>query len=147
MDIKRFIEIVEAKGSRVTKFDRDIFIYLEPQKNQSKKDFAQCGSCFMFMPGKERCSIFPEDFKVVADASCSLYVYGQPTDDQAWKTAVDPEAAGYVKGQVRCENCKWLDPGNKCGFFAYLNEKMSDTFNIDEQVEPKACCNAWQAKS
>jgi len=145
MDMKRLIQIVESKGSAVHKFDRDIFIYLEPQKKQNPKDFAQCGSCFMFMPGKERCSIFPEDFKVIADASCSLYVHGQPTDDQAWKTAVDPKAAGYVKEQVRCENCKWLDPGNKCGFFVYLNEKMNDTFNINEKVDPKGCCNAWQA--
>lgn len=145
MDMKRLIQIIEAKDN-VVKFDRDIFIYLEPTGKQKPKDFAQCGSCFMFMPGKERCSIFPEDFKVVADASCSLYVNGQPTDDQAWKTAVDPKAAGYVKESVRCENCKWLDPGNKCGFFAYLNEKMSDTFKIKETVDPKGCCNAWQSK-
>lgn len=146
MDMKRLIQIIEAQGSKVKKFDRDIFIYLEPQAKQDPKNFAQCGSCFMFMPGKERCSIFPEDFKVIANASCSLYVYGKPNDDQAWKTAVDPKAAGYVKEKVRCENCKWLDPGNKCGFFAYLNEKMSDTFNIEEKVNPKGCCNAWQVK-
>ena len=147
MDMKRFIQIVEAKGSTHHKFDRDIFIYLEPTGKQEEKNFAQCGSCFMFMPGKERCSIFPKDFKVIANASCSLYVYGQPTDDQAWKTAVSPKAAGYVEEKVRCENCKWLDPGNKCGFFAYLNEKMSDTFNIKEKVDPKGCCNAWEAKN
>lgn len=147
MDMKRFIQIVEAKGSTHHKFDRDIFIYLEPTGKQEEKNFAQCGSCFMFMPGKERCSIFPKDFKVIANASCSLYVYGQPTDDQAWKTAVSPKAAGYVEAKVRCENCKWLDPGNKCGFFAYLNEKMSDTFNIKEKVDPKGCCNAWEAKN
>lgn len=145
--MKRFIQIVEAKGSTHHKFDRDIFIYLEPTGKQEEKNFAQCGSCFMFMPGKERCSIFPKDFKVIANASCSLYVYGQPTDDQAWKTAVSPKAAGYVEAKVRCENCKWLDPGNKCGFFAYLNEKMSDTFNIKEKVDPKGCCNAWEAKN
>jgi len=144
--MKHLIQIVEAKGSKVNKFDRDIFIYLEPKGKQRPKDFAQCGSCFMFMPGKERCSIFPQDFKVVADASCSLYVNGQPTDDQAWKTAVDPKQAGYVKAQVRCENCKWLDPGSKCGFFAYLNEKMGDTFSINEKVNAKGCCNAWQSK-
>ena len=144
--MKHLIQIIEAKGAKTHKFDRDIFIYLEPRGKQDPKDFAQCGSCFMFMPGKERCSIFPEDFKVIANASCSLYVHGQPTDDQAWKTAVDPKAAGYVKGQVRCENCKWLDPGSKCGFFAYLNEKMSDTFSINEKVNSKGCCNAWEAK-
>lgn len=146
MNMKQLIAIVEAKGSKVTKFDRDIFIYLEPETTKDRKEFAQCGTCFMFMPGKERCSIFPEDFKVIAEASCSLYVQGQPTDHQAFQKPVDPEAAGYVKGKVRCENCKWLDPGNKCGFFAYLNEKMSDTFNIKETVDPKGCCNAWQAK-
>lgn len=146
MDMKRLIQIVEAKGT-THKFNRDIFIYLEPKTDKDRKDFAQCGTCFMFMPGKERCSIFPEDFKVVAEASCSLYVKGQPSDHQAFHPPVDPKAAGYVKGQVRCENCKWLDPGKKCGFFAYLNEKMSDTFDIDETVDPKGCCNAWEAKN
>jgi hypothetical protein len=146
MNMRKLIQIVEAKGAS-HRFGRDIFIYLEPKKDKDKKDFAQCATCFMFMPGKERCSIFPEDYKVIAEASCSLYVKGMPTDHQSFQNAVDPDDAGYVKGQVRCENCKWLDPGNRCGFFAYLNEKMNDTFNCKESVNPKGCCNAWEAKS
>lgn len=143
--MRKLIDIMEAKGAS-HKFDRDIFIYLEPKKDADRKDFAQCGSCFMFLPGKERCSIFPKDFKVIAEASCSLYVKGEPTDFQPWHTGVDPKDAGYVKGQVRCENCKWLDPGSVCGFFKYLNEKMPDTFRCKEKVDRKGCCNAWEAK-
>jgi hypothetical protein len=53
-----------------------------------------------------------------------------------------PKAAGYVEAQVRCENCKWLDPRKICGVYAYLNEKMSDTVDIEEKVNPKGCCNS-----
>lgn len=126
------------------KFNRDIFLYLESKNN--KEQFAQCGTCFMFMPSKKRCSIFNKNFEVVANASCSLYVIGKPNDNQEIKNAVTPKSAGYVKGQVRCENCTWFDSGNICGFFKYLNDSMNDTFDINEKVSPQGCCNAWQEK-
>ena len=81
MNMRYLIDIMEGKTSS-HKFDRDIFIYLEPKIKEDREDFAQCKTCFMFMPNKERCSIFPKNFKVVADASCSLYVKGKPTDFQ-----------------------------------------------------------------
>jgi hypothetical protein len=143
--MRYLIDIMEGKTSS-HKFDRDIFIYLEPKIKEDREDFAQCKTCFMFMPNKERCSIFPKNFKVVADASCSLYVKGKPTDFQPWRTGVTPKEAGYVTEKVRCENCKWRDPGDKCGFFKYLNEKMPDTFKINENIHPKGCCNAWEKK-
>jgi hypothetical protein len=144
MDMKRLIEIVEAKGTSMPKIDRSAFLYLDPDPNI--KDFAQCGSCFMFMPGKQRCSIFGKNDKVIANASCGLYVYGKPYDDQLIRDAVTPKEAGYVEHKVRCENCSWFNKPNKCGLFESLNDKMSDVFKLDEKVEARACCNGWQSK-
>ena len=63
------------------------------------------------MPGKKRCGIFGPDDVVKASASCGLYLQGKPHDDQPIQAIVSPEAAGYVEGKVRCENCSWYDDG------------------------------------
>ena len=145
MDMRSLIKIVEAKSSTDDRVHRDTFLYMDPKGD--KNNFAQCGTCFMFMPGKERCSIFGKNDRVIAQASCALYVNGEPTDDQAWKTAVTPKQAGYVEASVRCENCVAFKKPNKCSFFAALNEKMPDYFALNETVDAKGCCNAWAAKS
>ena len=142
-DMRNIISLMEArKGSN--KITRSAFIYLEPKPDESEQ-FAQCGTCFMFMPGRKRCSIFGPDDVVVANASCGLYVHGEPYDEQLIRDAVTPEAAGYVKEQVRCENCVWYKSG-KCGLFALLNSADSGAFDLEESVKAKACCNGWQAR-
>jgi hypothetical protein len=142
MQMRKIIQLLEAATDVGAKLDRTAFIYLEPKSNA--KDFAQCKTCFMFMPGKQRCSIFGKDDKVIAAASCSLYVQGQPNDDQEILSSVTPEAAGYVEAQVRCENCRWLD-GTDCRLYATLQQNLPDVFDLEITVDPKACCNAWQA--
>lgn len=125
-----------------TKIDRSAFLYLSPKDDS--KQFAQCGTCALFLPTKQRCGIYDKDDRVVANASCGLYIAGQPNDNQPITNAVTPEESGYVKGQVRCENCSWFDGQSTCELFVELNEKLSDVFDLDVTVEAKGCCNAFQ---
>ena len=77
--------------------------------------------------------------------AAGFYVHGEPYDEQLIRDAVTPEAAGYVKEQVRCENCVWYKSG-KCGLFALLNSCDPGAFDCDPKVKAKACCNGWQAR-
>jgi len=143
-NLRKFINIVERVGQDQP-LDRRVFIYLEPKPNTDADQHAQCGSCFMFMPSKQRCSIFSSADVVVAKASCNLYVHGQPNDDQVIQNSVTPEEAGYIKADVRCENCSWFNTPNNCGLYSDLNRTSSRIWQLDETVDPKGCCNAWQA--
>ena len=143
MDMRKLIDLLEAKQSG-NKLDTSAFIYLDPKG----KDFAQCSTCNNFLPNKKRCSIFGKNDEVVANASCGLYVHGQPHDDQKIISAVTPKEAGYVLGQVRCENCSWFNTEKStCGLFDLLNKADKDVFDMNINVKPKGCCNAWQKKS
>ena len=141
MDMHDIVNLLEEVKKSGEKIDRSAFIYLSPQPGV--KDHAQCSSCQFFLPEKERCGLFNNRFKVVADASCSLYVYGKPNDEQPIQDVVTPKEAGYVEGQVRCENCKWVE-GKTCLLFDKLNKLMPYIFKLDTQIENKGCCNAWQ---
>jgi hypothetical protein len=143
MDMRAIINLLESykKGDKIGRW---AFIYLEPKKTtgETYNQFAQCSTCDLFLPGKKRCGIFGKNDVVVANASCGLYIQGQPHDDQPIQDVVTPDEAGYVIGQVRCENCSWYKKG-KCELFAMLDDKMSDTFKLGADVDPKGCCNAW----
>ena len=80
--------------------------------------------------------------QVVANASCGLYIQGRPHDDQPIQDVVTPDEAGYVLGQVRCENCSWYKNGT-CELFAQLDRQMPDTFDLKDSVSASGCCNAW----
>lgn len=144
MDLKKYIQIVtEAKnsGPRVT---RDAFLYMDPTPGVTQ--FAQCGTCIHFMPGRERCNIFPKNFKVVANASCGLYINGEPKDDQEFiERPLDPKKSGYMVGQVRCENCLYFGTEtNICSLYEDLNKKLGSDFDLKTKVDAKGCCNAWR---
>ena len=144
--MKTLKQLIDEARNNVTttdnRLDRSAFIYLDPRG----KNFAQCGSCYLFLPGKKRCAIFSPDDVVVANASCGLYVKGTPHDDQEIINSVTPEQAGYVLGQVRCENCSWFDKSSStCGLFETLNKSHKDIFNLDPEVAAEGCCNAWQS--
>lgn len=144
--MRQYIDILERMVGGKRKLDRSAFLYLEQIKRTAQ--FAQCATCSLFMPGSKRCAIFGPDDVVVADASCGLYVQGSPDDDQEIRGVVTPEAAGYVLGQVRCENCVWFNPTpSTCGLFEDLNAAMPDAWNLEETVSPTACCNGWQSRS
>jgi Pyruvate/2-oxoacid:ferredoxin oxidoreductase delta subunit len=140
MDMRRIIKLLEAADA-YKKIDRSAFIYLDPIGD--KKQFAQCGTCVAFLPGKKRCGLFGPNDEVIADASCGLYVNGKPHDDQPMLNSVTPRDAGYVLGQVRCENCTWY-VDKKCELFEKLNRELPDIFDLDVDVAAQGCCNGWQ---
>ena len=141
--MRKIISLLEAAGyKKGDRIGRWAFIYMEPKDPDSAKEFAQCSTCQLFMPGKKRCGIFGPDDVVKANASCGLYLQGKPHDTQPIQNIVTPAAAGYVEGQVRCENCSWYKDGT-CELFANLDKAMPDTFNLGSTVSPKGCCNAW----
>jgi hypothetical protein len=140
MDMRQILKLLEAKGD-TPKIDRSAFIYLKPKGD--KNQFAQCGTCTAFLPNKQRCAWFGKNDKVIAEASCSLYVHGKPNDDQAIINSVSPKDAGYVVGKVRCENCTHVK-GSNCSLYQKLNQELPELFDLDEKIEDKACCNAWQ---
>jgi len=146
MQIREMIELLEKVGREGSKLNRSAFIYLE--QNVQTTQFAQCATCSLFILGKKRCAIFSETDEVKANASCGLYIQGSPNDEQEIRGVVTPEEAGYVNGQVRCENCLWFnaEPGT-CGLFEDLNKTMPNIWDLDEKVLAKACCNGWQPKS
>jgi len=119
------------------KIKRDAFIYL-PGKD---KEFAQCGTCWLFNAEKERCAILGPDFKVDDDDSCCLYVRGTPVKSQPIVARITPKNAGFVERPVRCENCLY-GGGNECKLYRMLNEKFPDVFDLEISITPKSCCNA-----
>ena len=138
-DIVNLLEEVKKNGEKI---DRSAFLYLSPPAGL--KDHAQCSSCQFWLPGKKRCGLFDNKFEVIANASCGLYVQGKPDDDQPIQNVVTPAEAGYVEGQVRCENCKWIE-GKTCTLFDKINKLAPKIFKMDVKVENRGCCNAWQA--
>lgn len=147
MDLRKMIGLIERMGGQSKrKLDRSAFIYLEQIKPTAQ--FAQCVTCSLFLPGRERCAIFGKDDVVKANASCGMYIQGSPSDDQEIRGVVAPEEAGYVEEQVRCENCIWFNvEPSTCGLFEDLNRAMPDAWDLEEKVLAKACCNGWQRRS
>jgi len=130
----------------IQKVDRSAFIYMNPREKYYD-NFAQCKTCMMFT-GKT-CTIHGPDVSVSKGDSCALYVPGDPMPKEKGHEmkSVTPEESGLYSGQVRCENCKYYKKGKQeCGLYQTLNEKVSEKFNLQERVHPKACCNAFIEK-
>ena len=138
--MRNFIAIIEEAGNQ-SKLDRSVFLYMDPKS--PKDEFAQCSTCVHFLPESQRCTLFGKDDKVVANASCNLYAHGTPKEDQEILESMSPKDAGYLTGQVRCENCSWFNSDSTCGLFQELN-KLKDIFNLNTKVDPKGCCNGYQ---
>jgi hypothetical protein len=137
------IEQIDEAEAAPTKIKRDTFLYMAPK--EPKKKFAQCGTCRLFLPRKERCAILGPNLHVPAEASCGLYIHGKPSDRQKAESIVKPAEAGFVKRKVRCQNCVSFDNGT-CKLFAMLNEAKPDIFDLDTQIDPQGCCNAQTPK-
>jgi hypothetical protein len=122
------------------KLERDAFLYL----NSDGEDFAQCHTCIMWVQEDNRCTIHGPRVRVPGTASCGLYVPGESQASGTLTEAlVTAEESGLVNRPVRCENCQWGGPSTyKCRLFIGLNERLPDVFDLDEQIEPKGCCNA-----
>lgn len=141
MDFRRLLDLLNEEKNDKEKIDRSAFIYLEPRGEVDQ--FSQCGTCVAFLPEKQRCAWFSKDDKVIAEASCALYVNGEPNDDQEIRNSVIPKDAGYVEEQVRCENCTHVKDSN-CSLYQKLNQALPELFDLDSKIEDKGCCNAWQ---
>jgi hypothetical protein len=133
----------EAGTQSGHKIKRDAFLYLAPR--EPKDEFAQCSTCRMFLPDKERCAILGPSVHVPAEASCGFYIHGEPNDDQDCEVVVKPTEAGLVRREVRCENCASFDDG-KCKLYETLNEIKPEIFDLDENVDSGACCNGQTPK-
>jgi DNA topoisomerase-1 len=123
------------------RIDRSAFLYLPPKGD--KGEFAQCLTCIHFItPGL--CGIFTAADKIEGEATCGLYLHGEPIDSEP-RGIVTPAQAGYLAGSVRCENCSWF--ANGCGLYRELNETMPDAFALNADVDAHGCCNAFQSQS
>jgi hypothetical protein len=146
------------------KYDRGIFIYLAPRNFDRDADFAQCESCRMFvhesaLKAKEgsRCIIHGARAIIDEDDSCGFWVpwpEGEPVPrviadhaaelDKGVAASITPEQSGLVGDRVQCHRCAQFEPKrSRCGLYAALNEAAPQVFDLDEQVKPHACCNAW----
>lgn len=126
---------------------RESMLYMEPTKTSygDPNDFAQCGSCFMFMGEKRnRCYILGKELEVKAKETCGLYVNGKPEIERAGteKKMVSAEEAGYQKDTPNCKRCYWYAFG-MCGLFAKLNLEDPDHFDMKVPVSPNGCCDGW----
>ena len=124
------------------KLERDAFLYLNPE--HGVPEFAQCGTCVDWVQGDNRCTIHGPRVKVPESASCGFYICGEThPPGTVTEALVTAEESGLVDRKVRCENCQWGGPTTyRCRLFAGLNERLPDVFDLDEQIEPKGCCNA-----
>jgi len=124
---------------------RDSFLYLHPAPPVDR--FAQCDTCSMWLVN-DLCAIHGPEIKVTASMSCGLYIHGTPITDPRpgdSKKIVTPAESGLVDRQVRCENCRWGGPNvYTCGLFLLLNTAHPNVFDLDDQIDPKGCCNAQQ---
>lgn len=124
---------------------RDSFGYLEPHKDL--KDFAQCSSCQQWIKPNLRCRYFTADKEVIGIDACIMYVPGDPILNKNCRplNIFKPEDVGFARGKTRCENCDEFKPKiSGCNLFYMLTKEHPEIFDLDKDVKPKACCNAFQ---
>lgn len=115
-------------------------VYAGPNPDGSRK---KCENCFMWIEGKDRCSIMPEDEFVGEHYVCGYHVHGTPRKARLkGVTVVDPKMSGLVptKDGTSCDNCKRYEDG-KC----YAVSSKDDS-NVPVKVDPKGCCARWTEK-
>jgi hypothetical protein len=133
--------------------ERNSYMYLKPKGMVPTKDHAQCRGCMMFTGDKnESCTAHAKsEGPIRGVGSCGGYAEGKPHPEMAGKEmgSWTKEESGYVEHPVRCENCKWAmkEKGEHiCGYFRMQNEMLPECHDIDEEIEPKACCNFQESK-
>jgi len=140
---------------------RSTFLYMEPRpqhylgepneergipKVAGEKGFASCGTCVRYTGSS--CSIHGRDLKVPSDASCALYVPGEPSAEEGSEVlAMTPEWSGYCEETTQCQGCVSYCPrGDRgiCSFFTGLNHNDPCNFALDADVHGAGRCNAWR---
>lgn len=121
---------------------RAAFLYLEPKGDEPR--FAQCETCNKF--SGSRCMDPLGGRMVTKGTTCGFYAPGEYKKIEP-QSVVTPEEAGLYVGEVRCENCDYIDgeDGRRplCGLYAMLNEELPEVFDLDPKIKPQGCCNAW----
>jgi len=127
------------------KIKRDAFLYYDGYQI----NFAQCGSCWLFNRREERCAVLPSVDEVLRTDSCGYWGAGE----YDWNLRsmelprFKPEEVGFVRRQVRCENCAHFDAERRvCYLYETLNKDQPDLFDLDTKVVPGGCCNAQVPK-
>ena len=148
----------EPRSAPAEKITRAAFLYFEPDRTGTREeDFAQCGSCRMFVPGTQ-CIILGSDVHLGPRWSCGFYapwpngvrnaeVVANHRAELAkgLKGSVTPEEAGLVNREVRCENCAFFeDETDECELYEQLNKLP--LFDLDVKIEEYGCCNAQTPK-
>ncbi len=143
------------------KVDRSAFLYLEPRPTDGDRDFAQCDTCRMFVPGgtSGHCIIHGSQLRVARDATCGFWVRwpnGRPVRhvvethrkelNEGLAASVTPQESGLLHALVQCHRCAHFAPPGRCALFEGLNQRAPTRFDLDTDVDPHGCCNAWTAK-
>lgn len=134
------------------KVTRSAFLYLEPGTLGDQADFAQCGSCRMFVLGKGgekgRCVIHGSRIAVDEDDSCGFYMGGSADPRPVVVASVTPEESGLAGRLVQCHRCRFANAkATICELFVGLNKKMPGAFALDARIDPHGCCNAQTPKA
>jgi hypothetical protein len=130
--------------------DRSAFGYLEPVGDAPK--FAQCKTCVLWLKDIDRCYWLQPNDEVLEGDTCIEYVQGPPIrSEDAPRVrptgALTKQEVGFVRGDVRCENCNAFDRGDKaCDLFRQLNKAFPKIWALDARVKPRACCNAFDGE-
>jgi hypothetical protein len=148
----RVVERLRADRERLTgqsaqpersarKIKRDAFLYYSnPEKI---RDFAQCSSCIEYDKANRVCVILSKR-DVAPNDTCGFYLKGE-YDGRRQARLIGVEESDYLaRTQVRCENCFY--GGARCGLYVLLNNELPRFFDLKEEIEPLACCNAWTPK-
>lgn len=138
----QMVELAEKLNKAAAKIERDAFLYMDPKEPHDTH--AQCGTCMMFTG--DSCTILGKNIKIAAEDSCGLYVPGKPMPEEKGHEmeSLTPKEAGLVHGNVRCENCTYAGGAETtCQLFKTLNERLPNLFDLDEEIKPKGCCNAF----
>lgn len=127
--------------------ERDSFGYMEPSPDIP--NFAQCGSCRLFIRAKRNCYWFNKAKDVDADDACIMYVQGANMRADAEATgALDPKVVSFAEGKTRCENCNaYNKDAGGCHLFYLLSRLLPRFYKLKIDVKPRACCNAYERGS
>jgi hypothetical protein len=124
--------------------DRSSFGYIEPAP--VIPNFAQCGSCRLWLYHIHNCRWLSANDEVRNDHSCNIYVQGPQTRD-AWAAATGTLAkdeVGFQHGDMRCENCTSFNSEARiCYLYSDLNDRFPDLFGLNIKVKPRGRCNAY----
>lgn len=138
--------VTPTKSSKIT---RAAFLYLPPKPPKAR--FAQCSTCSLFTGGG--CLVHDPKIKVTGDMTCGVYIPGYPQFNMKGheKAVFTPDQSGLLNSLVQCQRCLYTsgntDKSQGCGLYRMLNQRQPEDFDLDPNIEPEGCCNAWTSRN